>query len=227
MCTRRSLRIVLLAGLLGACPLFAQTPIDYSYVDIEYGIDSTIEMFGGSFDSDDGLAITGSWQFAERWYALTRYATNGYDLTGRDGLGLEFVTAGVGYRHPIRQDQTPIDFIVQVNYEHQRTDIETTLARETLSDSGTGLRFGVRALITPHFEVGAFTYHIGYPYHGDGNIDGLHFELTSTLSLTDRLGVTFTYLTGEIDYPFLPGFAAPVEVEVDRNDMRLGLRYRF
>ena len=222
--------VALLCVALAASESAAETPIDYSYLDIEYGIDSTIEMFGGSFDSDDGLAVTASWQIGERWYTLARYATNGYDLQLRDKFYLEFLTAGAGYRYPIRQGETPIDLIVQITLEYHTTKIETPPTITKISDEGLGLRSGFRALITPHFEVGAFSYYIGYgdlPLKFADELDGLHFELTAALELSDRFTLVGTYLTGELDYPFLPGFEYPVQVEVDRDDLRLGLRFRF
>ena len=58
-------------------------------------------------------------------------------------------------------------------------------------------------------------------------LEGLFFELGAELSLTPRFGLTLTYLTGELDYNQLPGLERPEEVEVDRDEIRLGVRFHF
>ena len=42
---------------------FAADGFDSTYVEVGYGIDSTIEAYGQSYDSDDSYRIVGSYQF--------------------------------------------------------------------------------------------------------------------------------------------------------------------
>jgi len=211
-------------------PAAAENPIDYTYVDIEYGADSALEILGDSSDSDNGLALVGSWQWSDRFYLVARHSSNTYDLPfPQSSFDIEFYAAGLGYRHPIRTGQSPVDLVVILTIEHQNTDIITPLAATRLSGEGYGGQAGFRTLVTPQFEVGFFAYYSAYGELPSvpGYLDGLHLILSSAITLSDRFGLVVTYTTGELDYKLLPSFSAPVQVEVDRDDLLMGLRIRF
>lgn len=56
---------------------FAADGFDSTYVEVGYGIDSTIEAFGQSYDSDDGYRIDGSYQINPHLSATAQYYSAG------------------------------------------------------------------------------------------------------------------------------------------------------
>jgi hypothetical protein len=207
-------------------------PLSYTFIDAEYAIDSAIEIYGDSSDSDNAFSIGGSWQLARRWVLWGRYNSASYDLPNfGEHLNLKLGTLGALYVFPIREGTTsPLDVVVGASFEYQNTDIATHLGGESFSDPGIGLRTGVRAGIARHFDVAAYLHYFDYGVFGRGfrkYLDGLFFELGAELQLTRRFSLIGTYLTGELDYYQLPGLDRPVEVEVDRDEVRLGVRFNF
>ena len=207
-------------------------PLSYTFIDAEYAIDSAIEIYGDSSDSDNAFSVGGSWQISRRFVLWGRYNSASYDLPNfGEHLNLKLGTIGALYRLPIREGgDSPLDFVVGLSYEHQSTDILTQLGGDTFSDPGIGLRTGVKAGIARHFDVAAYLHYFDYGVFGRGfrnYLDGLFFELGAELQLTRRFSLIGTYLTGELDYYELPGLERPVEVEVDRDEIRLGVRFNF
>jgi hypothetical protein len=135
------------------------------------------------------------------------------------------------FRIPIREGgSSPLDFLVGGSLEHQNTDILTQLDEASFSDPGVGLELGVKAGVAPHFDITAFLHYYDYGIFNEGfrnYLDGIFFELGAELGLSRRFSLTATYVTGELDYQYLPGFERPFEVEVDRDEIRLGVRFYF
>lgn len=207
-------------------------PLSYNFVDAEYAIDSAIEIYGDSSDSDNAFSLGGSWQISRRFVLWGRYSSASYDLPNfGEHFNLKLGTIGALYRVPIREGgASPLDFLVGGSFEYQNTDILTNLGGESFSDPGVGLRIGVKAGIAPHFDVAAYLHYFDYGVFGRGfrnYLDGLFFELGAELALTHRFSLIATYLTGELDYYELPGLERPSEVEVDRDEIRLGVRFNF
>ncbi|MGD8441563.1 MAG: outer membrane beta-barrel protein [Holophagae bacterium] len=209
-----------------------QPPLSYTYVEGEYAIDSSIEIYGNVSDSDNAFSVGGSWRLARRFVLWGRAGSTSYDLPNfGEHLDWKLGTVGVLYRLPIREGtEAPLDALVGVSYEYLDTEITTQLDDDSFSDSGLGLRAGLKAGIATHFEVAAFLHYYDYGVFDEGfrnHLDGLFFELGAELALTRRLSLIATYLTGEFDYMELPGLERPVEVEVDRDEVRLGVRLHF
>lgn len=207
-------------------------PLSYTFVEGEYAIDSAIEIYGNSSDSDNAWAIGGSWQISRRFVLWGRYNSASYDLPNfGEHFNLGLGTLGMLFRVPIREgENSPLDFIVGGSLEYQETDILTQLGGDIFSDPGVGLRLGVKAGIARHFDVAAYLHYYDYGAFNEGlrnYLDGLFFELGAELFLTRRFSLTLTYLTGELDYNQLPGLERPEEVEVDRDELRLGVRFNF
>lgn len=207
-------------------------PLSYTYVEAEYAIDSSIEIYGNSSDSDNAFAIGGAWQISRHFVLWGRFNSASYDLPNfGEHLNIQLGTLGAMYRIPIREgDNSPLDFLVGLSLEYQNTDILTELGGETFSDPGMGLSGGVRAGIAKHFDLSAFLHYADYGVFSEGYrnyLDGLSFELGAELFLSRRFSLTAIYLTGEIDYVYLPGMERPEEVEVDRDEVRVGVRFNF
>ncbi len=234
MRTQTSLTVclVIAATAVSAASAADRQPLSHTFVDLEYAIDSSIEIYGDSSDSDNAFSLGGSWQISRRFVLWGRYNSASYDLPNfNEHLNLKLGTIGALYRMPIREGgNSPLDFVVGASFEYQTTDILTSLGGETFSDPGIGLRTGVKAGIARHFDVGAYLHYFDYGVFGRGfrnYLDGLFFELGAELALTRRFSLIATYLTGELDYYELPGLERPVEVEVDRDEIRLGVRFNF
>lgn len=207
-------------------------PLGYTFVEAEYAIDSAVEIYGDSSDSDNAWAVGGAWQISRRFVLWGRYSSASYDLPGfGEDYNIELGTVGAMFRMPIREDlDSPLDVLVGLSFEVQSTDISTELGGDSFSDPGLGLRAGVRAGIARHFDVSAALHYYDYGVFDEGfrnYLDGLFFELGAELALTRRFSLTATFVTGELDYLNLPGLQRPVEVEVDRDELRLGARFNF
>ena len=224
--------IVFLAIAVTAVSADDRQPLSYTFLDAEYAIDSAIEIYGDSSDSDNAFSFGGSWQFTRRFVLWGRYNSASYDLPNfGEHLNLKLGTIGILFRLPIREgDDSPLDFVVGGSFEYQNTDILTSTGGESFSDPGVGLRVGVKAGIARHFDIAAYLHYFDYGIFNEGlrnYLDGLFFELGAELQLTRRFSLIGTYLTGEIDYVNLPGLDRPEEVEVDRDEIRLGVRFNF
>lgn len=207
-------------------------PLSYTYIEGEYAIDSAIEIYGDSSDSDNAWAIGGSWQFLPRFVLWGRYSSASYDLPNfGEHFNLDLGTLGILFRVPIREGgDSPLDFLVGGSFEYQNTDILTQLDDDSFGDPGVGLELGIRAGITRHFNVSAFLHYYDFGAFDEGfrnYVDGIFFELGAELFLSRRFSLTAMYQTGEMDYVDLPGLERPREVEVDRDEVRLGVRYNF
>jgi hypothetical protein len=221
-------------AMLCASSLWAEDrrPLSYDFVEGEYAIDSAIEIYGDSSDSDNAWALGGSWQISQRFVVWGRYQSASYDLPDfGENLNIDLATIGAMFRIPVRSGTaSPLDYLVGLSFEYQNTDIATDLGGDSFSDPGLGLRTGVRAGIAAFFDISAFLHYYDYGVFDEGfrnYLDGLFFELGAELALSRRFSLTATYLTGEHDYRELPGLERPVEVEVDRDEIRLGLRFHF
>lgn len=206
--------------------------LSYTYIDAEYAIDSAIEIYGNSSDSDNAFAVGGSWQIARHFALWGRYNSASYDLPNfGEHFNIKLGTIGAMYRVPIREGGgSPLDFLVGLSFEYQNTDILTQLGGESFSDPGMGFGGGFKAGIAKHFDVTAMLHYVDYGVFSEGYrnyLDGLSFELGAELFLTRRFSLTAVYLTGEIDYKHLPGIERPEEVEVDRDEIRVGVRFNF
>ncbi len=207
-------------------------PLNYTFVEAEYAIDSSVEIYGDSSDSDNAFALGGSWQVSRRFVLWGRFNSASYDLPNfGEHLNIQLGTLGAMYRIPIREGgSSPLDFLVGLSFEYQNTDILTELGGETFSDPGMGFGGGFKAGIARHFDLTAFLHYADFGVFSEGYrnyLDGLSFELGAELFLSRRFSLTAVYLTGEIDYVYLPGMERPEEVEVDRDEVRVGVRYNF
>jgi len=61
----------------------------------------------------------------------------------------------------------------------------------------------------------------------NGDLDGLSFELGGVLNLRDNWSLTTTYRTGELDYLTLPNYPSGYKLELDRDEVFVGVRWAF
>ena len=208
---------------------FAADGFGFTYVEVGYSIDSTIEAFGQSYDSDDSYRIDGSYQFNRHLFATAQYYSAGYDFEGNANYGLSGYSLGVGYNGRISgADAMPVEWFAVLSYEHSDTHSELHDVNYDVSRDGGGLKIGVRAAVTDRLELMVNAYE--QSYGGDfllrnGDLDSLSFELGGVLQLRDSWSLTASYRTGELDYLTLPNYPSNYKLELDRDEVFVGVRW--
>lgn len=223
-----------LALLLLAVPaprLLAANGPGYDYAEIGFAIDSTIETYGRSYDSDSSFRVDASYLLNRHLFVSARYHSGGYDFDGPDDYNLAGYSLGLGYRGRIGSDEArPVDWFAVLSYEHNRTQSEVNDVDFDTGHTGGGLRAGIRAVVTDTLElnVSAYQQSFGSEFlltHGD--LNGLSFELGAALELSKRFSVTAAYRTGELDYKFLDNFPTKYQIELDHDEVFVGFRGSF
>jgi hypothetical protein len=231
-CTRRATRLAPLALLLAfAAPVGAADEFDYTYVEFAYSIDSTIETFGDSFDSDDSYRVGGSYQINPHLFATAQYYSAGYDFEGDADYGLSGYSLGVGYTGRISGDDAiPVDWFAVLSYEYSDTHSQLHDVNYDEDRDGVGLKLGIRAAVTDRLELTFNAYEQSYgndPLLLNGDLNGLSFELGGVLQLQGDCSLTASYRTGELDYLTLPNYPSEYKLELDRDELFVGVRYAF
>ena len=224
-----TLPVVMLLSL--APPAFAADGFDFTYLEAGYGIDSTIQAFGQSYDSDDSYRIDGSYQFNPHVFAAAEYYSAGYDFDGNSDFGLSGYALGVGYKGRISgKDAMPVEWFAVLSYEHLETHSQLHDVNYDKGRDGGGLKAGIRAAVTDRLELMVNGYL--QSYGGDfllrnGDLDSLSFELGGVLELGGNWSLTASYRTGELDYLTLPNYPSRYKLELDRDEVFVGVRWTF
>lgn len=210
---------------------FAADELDFSYLEVGYSIDSTIEAYGHSYDSDDSYRVDGSYQLNRHLFATARYFSAGYDFEDNADFGFSGYSLGVGYRGRISgADAPPVEWFAVLSYEHSKTHSQLNDVNHDEGRDGSGLRIGIRAAATDRLELMVDAYQ--QAYGGDfllrnGDLDGLSFELGGLLQLRGNWNLTASYRTGELDYLTLPNYPSRYKLELDRDEVFVGVRWVY
>jgi len=223
-----------LAGMMllaTAPPAFAADEFSFSYLEAGYSIDSTIEAFGQSYDSDDSYRIDASYQFNRHVFATARYFSAGYDFEGDSDFGLSGYSLGVGYKGRISDTESmPVEWFAVLSYEYSDTRSQLHDVNYDEGRSGVGLKAGVRAAVTDRLELTVSAYEQSYGSESlllNGDLNGLSFELGGALELRRHWDLTASYRTGELDYLTLPNYPSRYKLELDRDEVFVGVRWTF
>jgi hypothetical protein len=222
-----------IAAICGCPPAFAaESPqaFSYSHIDLEYDLDATVQLHGGSFDSDSSYSTGISYLVQPNVFVFGSHADANYDLQGTDDLWFTNTSLGVGYRHALNGTTLPMDVFAAVAYERQQTRHEVAGTVSSDSYHGGSLQLGVRAALTPQFEVNLYAQQFNYgnsPFARNQTLDGLFFGVGSMLHISKHAQLTLTYITGELDYQQMPGEPTDSEVELDRDTLRFGFRWNL
>ena len=204
---------------------------DYTYLELAYSIDSTIETFGQSFDSDDSYRIDGSYQFRPHFFATAQYYSAGYDFEGDADFGLSGYSLGVGYAGRISGgDAIPVDWFAVLSSEHTDTHRQLHDVNYDEGRDGAGLKAGIRAAVTDRLVLMFNAYEQSYGsdlFRLNGDLNGLSFELGGALQLQGNYSLTASYRTGELDYLTLPNYPSEYKLELDRDELFVGVRCSF
>ena len=184
-CAKRLAPLPLLLAF--AMPAIAADDFDYTFLQLGYSIDSTVEVFGQSFDSDDSYRIDGSYQFNRHVFATAQYYSAGYNFEGDADFGLSGYSLGVGYTgHIGAGDAIPVDWFAVLSYEYSDTHSQLHDVNHHEGRDGVGYKAGIRAAVTDRLE---FMFSAcEQSYGGDflllnGDLDRLSFELGGVLEL--------------------------------------------
>ena len=205
--------------------------LDYTYGELGYAIDSTIETYGKSYDSDSSFRVNASYLLNRHFFLSAQYYSAGYDFDGPDDYSLSGYSLGVGYRGRISGDDAmPVDWFVQLSYERIDTQSEVDHVDYETGRDGGGLKAGIRAAVTENLELNfaACEQSFGSNFVTlDGDLNGLSFELGGALRLNDRYSLTAAYKTGELDYKRQDNFPGKWEIELDHDEVFVGVRAAF
>lgn len=208
-------------------------PLSYNYIELQYGADSSIEVLGDNFDSDASASAGASYLLNQRFFLFASGDMHLYDLKKTEDinndLGIRTFSTGIGAKWRISETK-PIDFIIAASYEFIQTEIELSNANKTVSKNGAGIRSGIRAELSDFVEFFAFVKEQSYGTRflaRHGGVDGLSFDVGMNLNVMPSWDLTLRYLTGELDYKHLDGFASTGQLEIDRDQFSIGARFNF
>ena len=143
----------LFLGLFVLSATAAAEDFNYNFVQATYGqID--FDEFG--LDGD-GFGIGGSVALSDSFHLFGAYTTADMDL----GIDLNQIELGLGYNAPISET---VDVVASLAY----VSSELEAGGFSVDDDGYGLGVGLRAMLTPSFEVDGG---ISYVDMGDGGDD--------------------------------------------------------
>ncbi len=197
---KKSIAII---GLMACAPLVSAEGLSYNYAQVNWIADSELES-GGSVDGD-GFDIGGVFSINEMLYIVGEFKDLSYD----GGLEVQEISAGVGAHN--NQFTGAIDVFGNLTIE----SIELSIPGANSDDEGFGLEIGARTALTPELDG-----YISFDYSDVGDTSGSFFKLGGSWAFNPNWAVVAEYSTGEYEDD-------KNNVELDRNDMRIGARFNF
>lgn len=194
---------VLLGALLALPFAAAAEGLSYNYAELNWVADTELETNGGSADGD-GFDLGGVFSINENLYILGNYEDVTYDGNGGD-LDLTTIAVGVGFHSNTYTGS--IDVFGNLTFE----DLELDVAGFSADGNGFGLEIGARTELAENLDG-----FIAYQYKDVDDLEVNYFSIGGTWSFNPNWGVALEYRTGEYK-----------EADLDRDDIRLGLRYNF
>jgi Outer membrane protein beta-barrel domain len=181
------------AALVAGSAVAAEGP-RYTYGEIGY---ARVDFDNFSDDANVG-AIGGSLAMADNLYLVAAYSYGKIDDSGID-VELDNADAGIGFHFPLNDR---VDFIAEAAYAWAKVDVEHFGSAD---DDGYMLRAGVRAMLTPEFEL---------------NGGGTYVDISGDDATAGYVGVV---------YNFTPEFAVTGNISVgdDATSYGIGLRMYF
>ena len=214
----------------------AANGLDYTYVEVGYAIDSTAEVYGQAYDSDSSLRAIASYLVNRHLFVSAQYYdSDDYDFESLDDYGVDYrvsgYSLGLGYRSRLGGERAmPTDWFVELSYEHIATHSNVHEVDYTADHDGAGLKFGIRTAVTERVELSFEACEQSYGSDlltRHGPVNGLSFELGAVVKLGDRVRLTAAYKTGELDYALLANYPKRWDIEVDRDEVIVGVRWSF
>lgn len=167
---------------------FVYTGVEVSYIDVE------IDTGFGTVDGD-GYRFSGQYQMNPNAFLLGEWEDQNFDF-GVDGTTYSF---GAGLRHSL---SSSLDLVGTASYVHQEVSVQGF----SVDDKALGLGGGVRAQLSPAFQVEAMVRYVDFDESGSNT--GL--DLLGRYYLNERWA-----------------FALQTRFDQDVNTLSLGFRAEF
>lgn len=195
---------IVIVGLMVSGAAWAAEGPSYNHVQLDFVADSeldvTIPGLGSGSTDGDGFDLSGVFSVSETWFVKGGFESLSYD----GGGDLDLLNVGVGAHSSAFTGA--LDVFGVLSYE----DIDGGSGAE---DDGFGLEVGGVLPLSPAIDIAASYQFISYD-----DFDGDLFRVGGGYALTPQWSVRVDYLTGEYE-------DGPVELE--RDDLSVGVRYRF
>lgn len=187
--------------------------LSYNYFEGNFIVDEQVDLssrFINGDDDGDGFAVAGSFGLNETWYVNGSYSDSSLDNTEINNLSL-----GVGAH--TSQWTGAWDLFGVLSYEDAQVEVDAVVAgvRRTaeIDDGGFGLAGGLRGSLTDAFELNGQV-----KYTDVGDADGTSFKVGALYKFGTVWAATADYATGDL---------GGGDVDVDIDELRVGLRYIF
>jgi hypothetical protein len=155
-----------LLSLFALSATAAADDLSYSFVQASYG---QIEVDDVDVDGD-GFGIEGSVALSDSFHLFGGYTTADMDF----GVDLNQLEAGVGYNTPISE---MVDLIASLSYVSAEVE---AAGFGSADESGYGLGVGLRAMLSPAFEVNGDIQYVDFGNGGDDTGFGAGFLYSFT-----------------------------------------------
>ncbi len=166
---------VLLAGsaLASEGPRYTYGELGYSQVDFD-NFNEDADVFGAG----------GSLAVSDRIYLIASYSYGNVDVSGFD-IDLNTAQVGAGLHFPLN---STVDFIVDASYVWAEIEAD---GFDSQDDDGYALRAGLRAMLTPQFELN------GGGSYADVSDDDTALYVGAVYNFTDMFAVTGNISAGD------------------------------
>ncbi|RVU84271.1 porin family protein [Leucothrix sargassi] len=181
-----------------AAPKWDQITGTYSAFDID---------FDGFKVDFTGFGLSGTKLVTPNLFVEGSLSTVSEDETGDELLSFNELSLGLGYRHSI---SATTDIFGVVSYE----DAEVEAEDETASESGYGLKAGIRSMVSPKVELAAEVKYVDIE-----DVDNATFAVSGDYFFTPQFSVGASYSTGLNVFSEL--------IEEDFNTLNFSASYSF
>lgn len=193
---------VLLGALLALPFAAAADGLSYNYIQLDWVADTELDGGGGSVDGD-GFDISGVFSINESVYLLGNYEDVSYDGAGAD-LDLQSIGFGIGVHSNAYTGG--IDVFGNLTYENIELEVPGLFKAD---GNGFGLEIGARTALGASAEG-----YISYEYNDIDDGEANFFKLGGNFAINPNWAITAEYRTGDYE-------------DLDRDDLRIGLRYNL
>ena len=173
-------RAGLAAAALLAASAFASEGPRYTFGEVGY---SQVDF--DNFNEDaDVFGVGGSLAVSDQVYLIAGYSYGNVDVSGLD-IDLNTAQVGAGLHFPLN---STVDFIVDASYVWAEVEADNF---DSQDDDGYALRAGLRAMLTPQFELnGGGTY-------ADVSDDDTALYVGAVYNFTDMFAATANISAGD------------------------------
>ena len=161
-----------------ALPAFASEGPRYTYVELGY---ERINPDNFNDDADAG-ALSGSLAVADNVHVFAGYSYGQLDTSGIS-VDLESADGGVGFHFPL---SNTVDVVAEVAYLYAKVDADQFGSED---DTGYGVNVGLRAMLTPKFELNGGVSYTDVSDSETAGFAGVVYSFTDMFAVTAGVSV--------------------------------------